>query len=295
MSSPWKELTTFTSGVMWPALFLFFFLFPDGRFVPRWTRLFFPLWVLFYLWYGVSDLILKLGFNTFGTFGIFFILLSVGAALISQVFRYLRVSGPVERQQTKWFLLAMALVLVWAGLTNFLLDPFLRTPGLPLTRALLLDLAWEPAGLLAMASLPIAMAVALFRYHLWDIDLIIRRTLVYSVVTGLLALVYFGSIILLQGMFSGLGARESPAAIVLSTLAIAALFNPLRRRVQAVVDRRFYRRKYDAEQVLAAFSARVRDEVELDRLSAELISAIEETVQPERVNLWMVNELENQR
>jgi hypothetical protein len=180
-------------------------------------------------------------------------------------------------------------------LTNFLLDPFLRTPGLPLTRGLLLDLAWEPAGLLAMASLPIAMAVALFRYHLWDIDLIIRRTLVYSVVTGLLALVYFGSILLLQGMFTGLGAGQSPAAIVLSTLAIAALFNPLRRRVQAVVDRRFYRKKYDAEQVLVAFSARVRDEVELDRLSAELISAIEETVQPERVNLWMVNELENQR
>jgi hypothetical protein len=185
----------------------------------------------------------------------------------------------IERQQTKWFLFGFGVVVA-----------LIPVSYLGSNRGGYLD---DISAVTFITPLPIALAFAILRYRLWDIDIIIRKTLVYSVVTGMLALVYFGSIILLQGMFSGLGAGKSPAAIVLSTLAIAALFNPLRRRVQAVVDRRFYRRKYDAEQVLVAFSSRVRDEVELDRLSAELVSAIEETVQPEKVSLWVVKELEN--
>jgi hypothetical protein len=142
-------------------------------------------------------------------------------------------------------------------------------------------------GSFGFSVMGIALGIAVLRYRLWDIDVIIRKTLVYSLVTGLLALVYFGGVLLLQSVFAGLGAGQSPAAIVLSTLLIAALFSPLRRRVQEGVDRRFYRKKYDAEQALAAFAARARDEVDIERLSASLVSAIEETVQPERVSLWL--------
>jgi hypothetical protein len=140
-----------------------------------------------------------------------------------------------------------------------------------------------------MLALPATMAIAIQRYRLWDFDLIIRRTLIYSALTGVLALVYFGSVVLLQSLFRALTGQGSQIAVVASTLAIAALFNPLRRRIQAIIDRRFYRRKYDAEQVLAAFSERLRDEVDLDRLAETLIPIVKETMQPAHVSLLMVN------
>jgi hypothetical protein len=125
------------------------------------------------------------------------------------------------------------------------------------------------------------------RYRLWDIDLIIRKTLIYTVVTGLLALVYFGIVLLLQAMFSALGFDKSPAALVISTLASATLFNPLRRRVQEAIDHRFYRRKYDAQKAVAAFAEKSRDEVDIDRLNLHLLAVIRETVQPRDVSIWV--------
>jgi hypothetical protein len=121
------------------------------------------------------------------------------------------------------------------------------------------------------------------RYRLWDIDILINKTLVYGVLTGMLGLVYFGSVILLQQVFPA----ESPIAIVLSTPAIAAAFSPLRQRIQKVIDRRFYRRKYDAQRTLAAFSASMRDEVELERLSETLAAVVEETLQSAHVSIWL--------
>ena len=157
-------------------------------------------------------------------------------------------------------------------------------PGSPLW----LDLvAYE--ALLSFVAIPITVGFAILKYRLYDIDLIINRTLVYGALTGTLALVYVGSVVSLQYAFHALtGQEEQPQlAIVVSTLVIAALFNPLRRRIQCFIDRRFYRKKYDARKTLEAFSARLRDETDLDALKNELVGVVTETMQPAHVSLWL--------
>jgi hypothetical protein len=135
---------------------------------------------------------------------------------------------------------------------------------------------------------PLSISVAVLRSHLFDIDLIINRTLVYGLLTAMLALVYFGSIVLLQRLFVGLTGEQSTLAVVACTLVIAALFNPLRRRIQSFIDnRRFYRRKYDARKTLDAFSAKLRDETDLNALSEDLVEVVRETMQPTHVTLWL--------
>jgi K+-sensing histidine kinase KdpD len=137
-------------------------------------------------------------------------------------------------------------------------------------------------------GMAVASAIAIFRYRLWDIDILINRALVYTLLTVGLALVYYSSVVLLQGLFRTLMLPlQSEVVTVISTLAIAALFTPLRRRIQEGIDRRFYRRKYDAAQILAAFSATLRDEVDLDQLAERIVAVVEETMQPEHVSLWL--------
>jgi hypothetical protein len=186
-------------------------------------------------------------------------------SVASLVLRFRRSRGE-ERQQLKWF--------VYAGV---LIVGALLVPG---AAASLLQL-------LVMPALPVAAGVAILRYRLYDIDRIINRTLVYGALTVTLALVYLGSVGTLQYMFRTLTGGDSQVVIVASTLAIAALFNPLRRRVQTFIDRRFYRRKYDAAETLSAFSTRLRDETDLDRLGDEMVSVVRETMQPEHVSLWL--------
>lgn len=142
-------------------------------------------------------------------------------------------------------------------------------------------------NLLLWGGFPLSIGAAILRYRLYDIDLIIRRTLVYTTLTGMLALFYFGSVVVLQALFTGLMGQQSTVAIVLSTLGIAALFTPLRSRVQGFIDRRFYRQRYDAEQVLAAFAERARQETDLEMLTAGLVEVVGETMQPEGLSLWM--------
>ena len=204
-------------------------------------------------------------------FALYFPLLFVSAA--SLVVRFRR-SGSVGRQQIKWLALAAVLIPVWF-LTNAPVQA--EAPNL----FLVLD------SFFFSAMIPLAAGIAILRYRLYDIDVIINRALVYGVLTAALALVYFGGIAVLQGLFRALGGGESQLAVVASTLVIAALFVPLRRRFQDLIDRRFYRRKYDAARALETLSARLRDETNLDMLGGDLVAAVRETVQPEHVSLWL--------
>jgi hypothetical protein len=141
--------------------------------------------------------------------------------------------------------------------------------------------------LLAYAGVPIAVGIAVLKHRLYDIEIIVNRTLVYGALTASLAVVYLGSVASLQTLFGVLMEGGSQLAVVASTLAIAALFNPLRRRIQAFIDRRFYRRKYDARKTLEAFAAKLREETDLDALNAELVGLARETMQPVHVSLWL--------
>jgi hypothetical protein len=182
-----------------------------------------------------------------------------------------------ERQQIKWFASAAALTLVWILVFG---QASLR--GLP-------EVIVALSGLLVIPSIPIATGIAILRYRLYDIDWIINRTLVYGSLSAALALVYFGGVATTQAIFRALtGQEQQPQlAVVISTLLIAALFNPLRRRIQSFIDRRFYRRKYDARKTLEAFSAKLRDETDLDRLGEDLMGMVKETMQPAHVSLWL--------
>ncbi|MDX1617083.1 MAG: hypothetical protein R3300_22450, partial [Candidatus Promineifilaceae bacterium] len=202
-----------------------------------------------------------------GLAGTVLLLLAFVPAASALFLRFHRARG-VERQQLKWFAYVGVMVALLIG---------------PATRFLwLLPVAW--LGLLAM---PVTIGIAVMRYRLYDIDLIIRRTLVYGILSAVLVAVYFGSVILLQAALTALTGQQSPVAIVISTLFIAALFNPLRQRVQAIIDRRLYRRKYDADRMLTRFAATARDEVDLDQLTSALLDVVNETVQPRQMSLWL--------
>ena len=197
------------------------------------------------------------------------------ASAASLVVRFRR-SGSLERQQIKWLAFAALAVPVWF-LTNAPIEAASRT------LFIVMD------ALIFSALIPVAAGVAILRYRLYDIDVVINRTLVYGTLTVLLAAVYLGGVATTQAIFRALtGQEQQPQlAIVVSTLVIAALFNPLRRRIQAFIDRRFYRRKYDARKTLEAFSAKLRDETDLEALNAELVGVVRKTMQPEHVSLWL--------
>ena len=207
---------------------------------------------------------------------IMFALLFV-AAFSTLVLRLSRASG-IERQQIKW---PVYTAVVAAG-GSVLTETISEAVGLRW-------LGWfgEVLTFVGLAGFPISMGIAILRYRLYDIDIIINRTLVYGPLTTMLVAAYFGGIVVLQRPFVFLTREQSTLAVVASTLLIAALFNPLRSRVQRFVDRRFYRRKYDAAKTLAAFNARLRDQTDLDTLSGDLLGVVRETMQPAHVSLWL--------
>ena len=210
--------------------------------------------------------------KTFETVVLAWYIALIVAAAGSLVVRFLRSVGE-ERQQLKWFTYAAAMLPVW-----FLINHPIQVAFPDLFAVL---------DSLFIAAVPIAAGIAILRYRLYDIDLIINRTLVYGLLSLLLGLIYFGAIVLSQAALRTLAGGESSLAVVASTLAIAALFNPLRQRVQDFIDRRFYRKKYDAAKTLEAFSTRLREETDLDRLGGELVSVVHETMRPEHASLWL--------
>jgi len=206
-------------------------------------------------------------------------ILCLGAGLISLVVRLIRAKG-VERQQLKWFLFPvifypLAILLIVLG-GRYLPPEFSW-------------MLWVGAffGVTAGTSMAATSAIAIFRYRMWDIDIIIHRTLVYGLLSSLLVFIYFSSVVLFQQVLQALTGQGSTPAVVISTLMVVAIFTPLRRRIQDFIDRRFYRRKYNAEKIMAAWNAGIRDEVDIDQLSLRLVGVVEETLQPERVSLWL--------
>ena len=196
----------------------------------------------------------------------------------SSMLARLRQAGRVERQQIKWFAYATTVSISGVILKNTIYPAlggdWVRWVGFVLTTV-------------GQIGRPFAMGIAILRYRLYGIDILINRTLVYGPLTAVLALVYVGGVVALQYVFRTLSGEESQLAVVASTLAIAALFIPLRRRIRSFIDRRFYRKKYDAARTLAAFSAKLRDETDLDALNDDLIEVVNQTMQPAHVTLWL--------
>ena len=273
-------------------LMLIFYLFPDGRYVPAWGR-----FMAVVFWLGSLAWLTIPGLNMpdspvdarspVQVLLLIWVICALGSGVLAQIYRYQRAAAPLQRQQTKWVLLGFAGVFLGLFLITLpiIIFPSLQDPGLPNLIYLVLEI---PIGIFCWLLFPVSLGVSILRYRLWDIDLIIRRTLVYGALTATLALIYFASVLLLQELFETLaGQSQSPLALVISTLAIAALFNPLRRRIQNDIDRRFYRRRYDAEKTLATFAASLRHEVDLEQISRSLLAVTAESMQPESVSLWL--------
>jgi hypothetical protein len=273
------------SALLLPALYSF----PDGRFKPGWTR-----------WAALAQAAIQV-WRLFQPelYSQIIPILMIGIFLsipLAQVYRYARLSSNSQRQQIKWVVFGLAvcalpLVIFLAVLAT---TPSLRQPTAAGMAAFLVgNYMW----LLFGSALPVTLLIAIFRSGLWDIDVVIRKTLVYALLSGLLGLVYFGGVTLLQSFLTAdhgplaageaVSGQPSPVVIVVTTLAIAALFNPLRRRIQDFIDRRFYRRKYDAEKALAEFALAARSQTDLPTLTISLINVVQDTVQPEQVSLWL--------
>jgi hypothetical protein len=262
------------------------FVFPDGRFVPRWTRLLgvvaVPLSVVLVadlprvfvelpnVPQGMSRMRLGLAVLVWSLFW--------GAGIFAQAYRYRYVSGPVQRQQTKWVALTLGLIFSVLAL-GFVL------PSLVVDTAN----AWFAWALLATVPLfllfPVSVAIAILRHHLYDIDRLLSRTLTYGLLTVVLGVIYAAVVVLGQALNPRGG--DSALAVAASTLLVAALFQPLRRRIQTTVDRRFNRRRYDAAKTIEAFSTRLREQIDLDTLSAELLGVVDQTMQPTKASLWL--------
>jgi hypothetical protein len=260
---------------------LFFLLFPSGRFVPHWTR-----------WLAVAFIAFVVSRDQFPGFysgspalemvSEWVFIGYVVSLLWSQIYRYRRSSSEAQRRQTKWVVFGTTLAIVGTFPSRVPLDFSLVDGDMPFVLLVL-----KVGFALSFLLLPLSMGVAVLRSHLFDIDVVINRTLVYGSLTATLVALYFGGIVVLQRVFVALTGQKSTLAVVASTLLIAALFNPLRRRIQFFIDRRFYRKKYDARRTLEAFSAKLRDETDLDALNDELVGVVTDTMQPAHVSLWL--------
>ena len=272
---------------------LMLLIFPDGCLPSRRWR--FAVWtaLMGFCIVVIADSLpsFRAGVEAAQTVGLLTSLVAFIASMVAVIFRWRR-SGGQERQQLKWLVYVGAVTIAAAlgGVTSLYVQDDIAGAW---SYSTVFGLVVALAGV--MVGVPFAMGVAILKHRLYDIDRLINRTLVYATLTASLTLVYVGSILLLAGIgslvfqvpFRALTGQKSTLAVVVSTLAIAAIFNPLRRRIQSLVDRRFYRRKYDAAKILASFNARLRDETNLDALNDELAGVVRETMQPVHVSLWL--------
>ncbi len=260
---------------------LFFLLFPSGRFVPRWTR-----WLaVAFIAYLVSDILfpnLYSGSPALENVSVLVFIGFVVSLVWSQIYRYRRASSEAQRRQTKWVVFGTTLGTAGTSFFKLPLDFALLGGDKPFVL-----LVFKMGFALSFLLVPFSISVAVLRSHLFDIDVLINRTLVYGSLTTMLIGLYVGGIVVLQRLFVVLTDEKSTLAVVASTVTIAALFNSLRRHIQEFIDRRFYRKKYDARKTLESFSAKLRDETDLDALSDDLVGVVGETMQPEHVSLWL--------
>jgi hypothetical protein len=262
------------------------FIFPNGRFIP--TRLRWPTVLL--------TIVYSIGYALFvsepqfalpsGILTLIWFIMSIYAIL----FRYFRVSNAIERQQTKWVVFGLLITMVAASYYTFFYTSF--PPSQPSQGRVIAFLINMPLYLICYFLLGLSILVAMLRYRLWGIDALIRRTLQYGLLSAALVTIYFGSVILIQRVISGINGQTQPSSltVVISTLLIAILFNPIRSRIQKFIDRRFYRSKYNTAQILAQFAAKAMDEVDIDCLANSMLVVVEETLQPERISLWLQRE-----
>ena len=255
-------IATLWSNASFVLLVVLFYTFPNGRFVPRWTLPLVVVWTVVV----IAPLPFLLDSNEprpswVAELEAIVYLVGFGGPVVAQIYRYRRVYNAVQRQQAKWVVAGIAAVLVGVPGTYAVLE----------SQPVLFLLVGTPVVILSISLIPLSIAVSILRYRLWDIDVLINRVLVYSLLTAALGLTYLAGVVVLQAAFRALTGQESTVALVGSTLAIAALFQPVRVRLQQLIDRRFYRRKYDAARTLEAFAETVRDQVDIDRLSDELV------------------------
>jgi hypothetical protein len=277
--SLWQLPAVIMNLLAFDLLFLVFCLFPSGRFVPRWIP-----------WIGLLLLGLEvLAFipilqQSFGSLLYYAFYIFLGGFVVAQLYRYHSVSSITERQQTKWIVFGVTatyLLELGIDLSERLFPSIFSTGSF-------LDMILLPISNVVPILIPLSFGFAILRYRLWDIDVIIHRTLVYSTLTVALAVIYEVSVFTLQSLTSGLAfIKGNQLAIIASTFLIGGLFKPVYDRTKAMIDRRFYRRKYDAARTVAAFSATIRDEVDLNQLGEKLMAVVQETMQPAHVSLWL--------
>jgi hypothetical protein len=281
--SPWQvpnECLTFLSSAL---LVLVFLLFPSGQFVPSFTRWILVVFLAVQVRFDFFPVAPLLPNNPVSQPGFLVAAGELATVVLVQLHRYRRVSSPRERQQTKWVVFGIAVPITVIVLMAVL---YLIFPVLAESNSLY-PLAYNMFGTCWPLFFPLSFGFAMLRSRLWEIDVLINRTLVYGALTLILTLVYVGLVIGLSALLRSIISHDSGVAIVISTLAIYWLFQPLRRRIQQIIDRRFYRRKYDAAKTVAAFSATLRQEVDLEQLREQLLAVVQETMQPTSVSLWL--------
>ena len=264
---------------------VFLLLFPNGRFVPRWSRWLIPLIVAYWAYDFFSGHIYNETFDL--TTLVFFVVLLT--PLAAQIYRYRRISTPRERLQTKWVVFGSAVALI--GFVLFIAAGNLIVPPEALESNIITVLVAQTGFAVFLLLVPISIAVAILRSRLYDIDVIINRTLVYGSLTAILTLIYIAGVIGVQALVNTFtqqrSSEPSPVLIVITTLAVAALFQPLRHRLQRAIDRRFYRAKFDTARTLERFAVTLRSETDLPHLTDDLLGVITETMQPAHLSLWL--------